>query len=98
MHKTDLLGAFGHVEPDSENPELEHIVSLGLIVNDCPGRALLEHEREFMHKKGILNLFERDVEKFTQNETMAKIILTCVFSGICLVCCYVCLKNRGKIC
>ena len=57
-NKRDLIGAFGHVELDSDNPAYEHIVSIGLIINDCPGRALLEHERRYMIKMGLLDIIE----------------------------------------
>lgn len=97
-NKTDLLGAFGHVEPDTEDPTKEHIVSLGLIINDCPGRALLEYEREHMEKKGFLAYYEHEMELAATDETVARIILICVFSGTVLMLCYLCLKNRGKIC
>mmetsp|Transcript_38266 Transcript_38266/g.50188 ORF Transcript_38266/g.50188 Transcript_38266/m.50188 type:complete len:102 (-) Transcript_38266:82-387(-) len=71
---------------------------MAFIMNECPGRALLEDEREFLKMKGMLHLFEKDVEEAAHDETIALIVLITVLVGTCLTFCYFCLKNRGKIC
>ncbi len=36
--KADLLGAFGRVATDWQDETSSHIVTLGFIINNCPGR------------------------------------------------------------
>ena len=54
---------FGHVVEDEDDKTSDHIVSLGFITNDCPGRSLLEHERQYFMDAGILHEYEQEVEK-----------------------------------
>lgn len=71
---------------------------MSFIINECPGRELLDKEREFLDYKGMLDLFERDVDEAVHDETIALTVLICILVGSCLVCTYFLLKNRGTIC
>jgi len=98
IKKKDLLGAFGHVAPDAEDPSKEHIVTLGFIINDCPGRDYLKHERDLLLKKNIIYDLEVDVEVAVKTTTFEIIFfgLMIVVSFFILI--YICLKNYGKFC
>ena len=41
--KRDILGLHGWVKRNPDNPEDDHIMSLGFTYNACPGRDLLDH-------------------------------------------------------
>jgi len=68
--KQDLLGVFGHTGADPENLSRNHILSLGFIVNGCPGRELLDDERDYLANHSKLHLYEAEVERVAENETV----------------------------
>ena len=48
LDQRDLLGCFGYVATDENDSQLDYIVSLGFIVNECPERGILDYEVSFM--------------------------------------------------
>ena len=97
-NKTDILGVFGHTVPDPKDLNADHIVSLGFIVNKCPGRSLLEHEAALMAKKGLIPETVELFEEAAADEIVAMSILISVGIGCLFVASYYVAKNRGKIC
>lgn len=96
--KADLLGAFGRVAIDPRDQTSEHLVTLGFIMNNCPGRSLLDHEADWIANNTILDDLEYTVKMEAGDETIAMTIMFVIICASLMVCGYVCLKNRGKIC
>ena len=51
--KIDLMGAYGFVTSDPQDTELDRIIGLSFLVNDCPVRKLLEYEVNYLAQKKI---------------------------------------------
>ena len=95
QRKRDLLGVFGHVQEDEDDEFSYHIVSLGFITNDCPGRSLLEHERQYFMDPGILHEFEQEFEKHSTTIYVLTMILFIGVASIALIIYFcVCKKRR----
>ena len=95
QRKRDLLGVFGHVMEDEDDEFSYHIVSLGFITNDCPGRSLLEHERQYFMDAGILHEFEQEIEKHSTTIYVVTMVLFIVVASIALIIYFcICKKRR----
>ena len=99
LDKRDLLGCFGYVAPDKENPEQDHIVSLGFIVNECPSRSILDFESQYM-KEYIKKQKEISMENEPKDhgKGIATVAVIIIGSAGSLSILYCCLKSRGKLC
>ena len=97
-NKSNLLGVYGHTEPDEDDDTLRRIVSLGFITNDCPQRAMMKHELNYAVMRGEWREIKREAEAITADETIMRILMICLMGGAVLSLCYCCLKNRGSFC
>ena len=91
----DILGLWGTVATDIRNSDVEHIHSLAFITNECPSRSLLELEshlidEDYYSVNGV-------VTRIDDNHTLLFIIIVTVSILISIFCCYLCLKNRGRL-
>ena len=75
-----------------------HIVTLGFIVNSCPGRSLLEQEKKWMMTHGVLEDIEYRINHSNGDEKVAMIVMMIILIASAVLCCYVCLKNRRNLC
>lgn len=94
--KEDIIGAYGWVAPDpGSQGDNDHIVSLGFIVNTCPGRTALQYEA--LAKAEALNNVKKAIEEGASNRFAVVIIaILVVVAANCA--CYFILKNRKRLC
>ena len=85
--------------PDKENPDQDHIVSLGFIVNECSSRSILDFESSYM-KWYIRKQKQTEMENAPKDhgKGIATVVVIIIGSGFSLSILYCCLKRRGKIC
>lgn len=87
----------GWIKRNQDDPDDDHIMSLGFIYNSCPGRDLLDREHEYFEERGITK-FLKDLEAAEEGNIINIIILVTLFAICCLSSTYCCLKHRGKCC
>lgn len=78
-------------------PEADHLMSFGLILNKCPGRDLLEREREYMERKGYIESLVHDIEEAEERNPSFFIAIVVLCSLLCIIGSYCCLKHRGMV-
>ena len=108
--QVDLLAVYGWVMADADDPETDHISSIGFIVNSCPIRDLLAWEKEHLYGADDDEVTRLDSEDGGRRKNgkrrggvgkgaFAAILIFSILTPfiICAAIYYI-LKRRGMIC